>query len=199
MKNLLHDGIAVTHYWHGALPVAFLLSVPGSAEADQLRPVAGVTGRNLGQALAHLVATLPAAFPTKDRYAYRISNAWAAPLSKALGHAHTEATRAQILPPENVARVRADLAGIALVVLCGDRAQYLEAQLADFALVRAAHTSINGLNSTWPSAERAMFDPGWMARKPSQRTAARLALWAEDVARQVAALLDAGDLPTFSR
>ncbi|MFC0134364.1 hypothetical protein [Massilia eurypsychrophila] len=139
------------HFWFGSLDVAFVFSAPGSFEACHLKPIFDVTGEHLQVALSrHLVPALPTVFPSAERYDYRISNAHSSPLAKARGDRRTEAGDSTIKLPSNVERVRDDLAGCRLVVLCGKKAQRLQTQLADFPLILAGHTSMNGLNSSWP-------------------------------------------------
>ncbi|MCC6869471.1 MAG: hypothetical protein IT522_11685 [Burkholderiales bacterium] len=135
------------HYNRGRYPVAFVFSTPGARELAAGRPVAGITGENLDFALGYLHAADPRRFPTIERYAYRITNAHTEPLAASLGHATSEATPAQILAPDNIARVVEDLTGCDIVVLCGQRAQLLIAALAlpGRVIARAAHTGNRAL------------------------------------------------------
>ena len=111
------------HYCPGlpGIRVGFLFSAPGRLEEEKGAPVAGVTGANLDAALAWLHANDPAAFPSADRYDYRITNAFAEVLYEGM-HGRTEATKAEVLAPENLARVRAELSGVEAIVLCGGKA-----------------------------------------------------------------------------
>lgn len=112
------------HFWPGRLDVAFVFAAPGSAEAHQLKPIFDITGRHLDLALArHLAPALPTVFPSIDRYSYRITNAHALPLARALGDKRTEADDANIRLPANIERVRNERLGCRLVVLCGDKAK----------------------------------------------------------------------------
>lgn len=115
------------YFWLGSLDVGFVFSAPGTHEADQLVPLAGATGVHLDMALnRHLMPALPEAFPTGNRYDYRITNAHITPLSHALGHGRTEANDGVIRTLTNADRVRAELAGCRLVILCGAKAQLLK-------------------------------------------------------------------------
>jgi hypothetical protein len=191
--DALEDLPSSAHFWPGWLDIAFVYSAPGSFEALHLKPIFDVTGDNLQLALArHLTPGLPTVFPSIDRYDYRITNAHAAPLANALGHCRTEATDAEIRSAANIERVRVELAGSRLVVLCGNKAHLLGKHLADFPLVRAGHTSMNGLNSRWPDRKQQTVDPHWRAMSGAQRTASRIGLWALDVEHQARALLGAG-------
>lgn len=89
--------------------MAFVFSAPGTKENGKGRPVAGATGENLEFALAHLCQKEPKYFPSSDRYAYRITNAFQSALSIGLGSGRTEASSAEILKPTNVSRVVEEL------------------------------------------------------------------------------------------
>lgn len=142
------------HYNRGRYPVAFVFSTPGARELAAGRPVAGVTGENLDFGLHELHALDPRRFPSTDRYDYRITNAHTEPLAASLGHRASEATPAQILAPDNLARVVAELAGCAIVVLCGQRAQLLAGTLAQAGrtLGRATHTGNRALVAKYHGA-----------------------------------------------
>lgn len=187
------DAPPSAHFWPGRLDVAFVYSAPGSFEAHHLKPIFDVTGEHLDLALLHhLAPALPSVFPSIDRYDYRITNAHAAPLAHALGDGRTEAGNAVIRLTSNVERVRHELAGCRLVVLCGKKAHLLRKHLADFPLVLAGHTSMNGLNSRWPARKQRAQVPHWDAMSGAQRTASRIALWALDVEDQTRASLRTG-------
>lgn len=178
------------HFWPGYLDVAFIFSAPGSAEARELKPIADITGRHLDSALKrHLSPALPSFFPSIDRYDYRITNAHALPLALARGDARTEADDAEIRLPANIERVRDELIGCRLVVLCGDKAKLLKKHLSDFAVVSAGHLSMTGLNSRWPDRKQLAANRNWMTLSGDERTAERISCWARDVAGQVETVL----------
>lgn len=79
-------------------------------------------------------------------------------------------------------------------MLCGNKAHLLRKHLADFSLVLAGHTSMNGLNSRWPDRKQKAVDPDWDALSGAERTARRIELWALHVQAQTGALLAAGAL-----
>lgn len=186
--------VAGVHFWPGWLDVAFVFSAPGTFEADWGKPVAGVTGEHLDLALVQLASALPEIFPSAQRYDYRITNAYPAPLSHARGDARTEAAGAAITARANVARVREELHGCRLVVLCGNKAGLLRQNLRDVHVLVAGHTSMNGLNARWPDRKRRLVDPAWDSKSGAQRTTDRIALWARDVECQARALPAAGAL-----
>lgn len=147
------------HYCRGKLPTAFVLSVPGAAEADKRRPVSGDTGKNLDLALACLSSRNPTLFPSSRRYDYRITNAFAEPRAKSLGHASSEAKASEIRTSANIARVIKDLSGCNLVLLCGKKAQLLSAAIeaCGMQVVKVPHPGHRGLNkafSTYPKERR---------------------------------------------
>jgi hypothetical protein len=178
------------HFWKGRFSVGFVFSVPGTHEANEGKPLFDASGKNLDQALsAHLTRSLPGIFPSADRYDYRITNAYHAPMSKARGDKVTEAAAAKILAPENIARVIRELEGVDLVLLCGKKAQLLALALADRPLVLTSHTSFSGLNSRWHNDE---LGGDWSNRSSSDRTAERLRLWSDDVKAEISKVQRAG-------
>jgi hypothetical protein len=134
---------------HGNLDVAFVFSAPGTKESINGRPVAGATGENLEFALAHLCQKQPNYFTSLNRYDYRITNAFQSALSIGLGSGRSEASSAEILKPANVRRVVDELEGCRLVILCGNKAQLLQATLrhSEFRVVCVTHTSNQALSS----------------------------------------------------
>lgn len=179
------------YYWPGSLDVAFVFSAPGSAEAHQVKPIFDITGRHLDMVLErHLSLALPTVFSSGDRYSYRITNARSLPLARAFGDVRTEADDAEIQLASNMKRVRDELLGCRLVVLCGDKAKLLKKNLSSFSVVSAGHLSMTGLNRRWP--ERKQPDPHWATLTGEERTAVRIALWARDVATQTSKVLGVG-------
>lgn len=184
---------ASVHFWHGHLDVAFVFSAPGRAEAHQKKPIFDITGHHLDWALTrHLAPALPTIFQSMDRYDYRITNAHVLPLALALGDVRTEADDAAIRSPANIARVRDELTGCRLVVLCGDKAKLLKKHLGGFAVVSAGHLSMTGLNSRWPNRKLLADDPRWAALSGEERTAERISFWARDVTDQASIVLGIG-------
>lgn len=179
------------HFWRGTLNVGFILSAPGTFEAKECKPAFGVTGTHLDRALKILKSELPTIFLSTDRYEYRITNAYSKPLSIARGDSRTEAPNTSISNHINVERLRDELNGCRLVVLCGDKAHLLKKYLSDFPLVIASHTSSAGLNSRWPKNR---LGDGWAAKMPSERTNERIRRWASEVNDQVRELIEAGKL-----
>ncbi|WP_177225034.1 hypothetical protein [Variovorax sp. 770b2] len=161
------------HFHAGKHSTAFCFSVPGAKEKDSGMPVTGMTGKNLEEALAILTQARPEAFPSPARFDYRITNAFAPALARSLGDERTEATRREILDPVNVARVRQELEGMQLVVLCGNRATYLKEDLlkAGLNVIQCSHTSNQGLNSRHNSA-------ALRAPTPNERRKQRIHSWA---------------------
>ncbi len=170
------------HYCHGTQSTAFVLSVPGAAEAAAGRPVSGDTGANLDAALHLLHAEDPTNFPSTGRYEYRITNAFAKARAKSLGDSSSEARDAEVVEAQNVARVIEELNGCDLVVLCGRKAQLLAGKLGPYGkrVVKVAHPGNSGLNSTYPPV---VASKG--AVNPRQ---GRVALWAQDVLNSVRAI-----------
>lgn len=200
LSALEAPGAGFAHFWQGLLQVAFVFSAPGTWEAHQRKPIFDVTGKHLDIALGrHLSPSLPSVFSSCDRYDYRITNASSIPVSHALGHGKTEASRSAVLREVNIARVRAELAGCQLVALCGARARLLERHLTDFPLVLVGHTSMSGLNKRWSDDSQLALDPDWFEKTGKQRTSARISHWARDVEDQVRALLDGGQLAALNQ
>lgn len=161
------------HYHPGRHPIAFVFSAPGAREKASGMPVSGMTGENLQEALALLAQVRPDLFPSADRYDYRITNAFVQPLARSLGDRRTEATRNEILAPDNVARVKRELEGMRCVVLCGDKAAHLAEALAAsaFRVVRCSHTSNQALVSCHNDAATG-------GATPSERRKLRSRAWA---------------------
>src|SRR5438034_8644817 len=118
------------HFNRGNIAVGFIFSAPGARESAEGKPVAGVTGENLEFALAYLHSKRPDLFPSPGRYSYRITNAFSNPLAKSRGDRSSEATFSQVTAAANVARVKKELRGCNLVILCGRRAQALSPMIA---------------------------------------------------------------------
>lgn len=166
-----------SHFWHGTCAVAFVFSVPGEIEKTSGRPISGSTGENLSMALEHLNSAMPDVFISTDRYAYRITNAYDQPIAKALGHIYTEATDAQVLQTENVARVIAEIDGCETVVLCGRKAQLLNEFITTPGrkVARVWHTSNQALCRKYNTTSVKQIN------NPRLRREERIKLWAKEL------------------
>lgn len=162
------------HYWEGKIQIAFVFSVPGAAEQEADRPVAGETGRNLEVALDHLHKALPELFRSKDKYDYRITNAFTNPIARSLGHSASEAPDKKIKEPENLARVVRELKSCDIVILSGKKSQLLRKHLEALGktTISVPHVGNAGLNSitlsevaaTTPSERRKLRIEEWVDR-----------------------------------
>lgn len=172
------------HYWKGALSIAFVFSAPGAKEVAAGRPVAGDTGDNLNSALRVLAARRPAIFLSVDRYQYRITNSHSAPLAASRGDRYTEPTKTEVLRPENVSRVLSELAGCTLVILCGDRAGWLEKDVRTLGMptIRVPHVGNIALNRSYRLA------PEVRSKRSAERRMQRVACWCDDVLASLDAL-----------
>lgn len=180
MSNLSparHPAVHAPHFWQGQLPVAFVFSVPGANEKTAGRPVSGATGENLSFALQHLHAELPDVFSSTDRYAYRITNAYSAPIAKSLGDSSSQASDLQVQAPENIIRVVRDINGCNFVILCGLKAQLLSEAIRqpNRTVVCAWHTSNQALSNKFGSLEVSRLP------EPHARRQLRAKLWAQEI------------------
>jgi uracil-DNA glycosylase len=169
------------HFCRGRFPVAFVFSVPGKAEALAGRPVAGDTGSNLDEALIHLRSARPASFPSLDRYDYRITNAYAEPMARSLGHSRSEPTDAEVRDLRTRERVLRDLVDCDLVILGGRKAGSIAQVIrrSGRKVVIVPHVGNQGLNS---SIELNDVD---RSSSSSGRRQQRIRLWAEAVLRGI--------------
>jgi uracil-DNA glycosylase len=144
---------ASAHYSRGTLQVAFVLSAPGEAEEHRKRPAAGSTGENINSALTFLNSIDPLTFASKSRYDYRITNAWASVLSASRGDGRTEPSPSEVRQSSNVERVRSEVSGCTLLILCGDRPAILSKSLAFPArrVVVVSHIGNKALNRKYSS------------------------------------------------
>lgn len=177
----MFDQGSCVHFWRGNHPLAFVFSVPGRLEIQACRPVSGVTGENLEMALAHLNKMMPHLFPSPDRYAYRIANAYRHPMAKALGHRKTEASAKQILHSENIARVISEINGCDLVVLCGKNAKLLSAHLCSSGrhIFEMCHTSNQALARCYRVASHSHEMTGRSRRE------VRVKMWAMELVEKL--------------
>ncbi len=168
------------HYCKGKIGIAFVFSVPGAAEQAADRPVAGETGRNLCAALEHLCLALPGMFKSKDRYDYRITNAFAVPIARSLGHSSSEASNATVCNPNNISRVIRELENCSTVVLSGRKAQLLRNHLEVIGkfVISVPHAGNSGLNSI--TLAKAVAAP-----TPTARRLQRIEKWSNMIIQSV--------------
>lgn len=167
------------HYCKGTQPVAFVFSVPGRKEQLIGKPVVGATGKNLEDALKELHRSAPELFKSRDRYAYRITNAFKDPTYKAKD-GMTERSKKEILAEDNVERVVNELRGCEMVVLCGRKARLLKEELEKSAGLRVLsmwHTSSQALLSKYNEPELRNLATSTM------RSEKRAELWARELLR----------------
>ncbi len=176
-------------YNRGSLPLVFVLCVPGTYEARQLKPASGDTGVNLESALLLLHRARPILFASTHRYDYRISNAFPSPISVALGHKRSEPSNSQVVSQSNVARILREIEGCSHVVICGRKAKLLLPAILGTgkAIVATAHVGNKGLNTTFRLSEAEAAAPA-IARR--QR---RVKLWVTDVLSQLNGLPDVNE------
>ena len=181
------------HYCKGNLPIAFVFSAPGNDEVDCGRPVVGNTGDNLDYALGCLRVLAPNIFSSSHRYDYRITNAFPQPLAKNIGNGRTEATRSEILTDGNVERVRIDIEGCRLVVLCGKKANYLSSSLKGMSIlvVQAVHIGNKGLNGKFK------LSSDLNKLTPSNRRHERARLWASQLLQDINLACENTHNPSF--
>jgi uracil-DNA glycosylase len=149
---------------------AFVLSAPGRLERKQGHPAAGETGKTLDQLLVHLHRADARHFPFLCRRDYRIVNAVATVLYKRETR-RTEAYLSQVRKPANLARLRAELAGIDYIVALGIRAASALGELQLEPDLAGVHPSLQKLNRAYAS----------LAATPGARRLERVRLFAVDV------------------
>ena len=176
--------IGVTaHFNKGRLRLAFLFSAPGAREHAARRPVAGVTGENLDFALGYLHSKRPDLFASSERYAYRITNAFSQPLARSRGDRASEARRDQIVENANIARIKRELRGCDLVIVCGRKAQLLSRLLSTprRSVIDMPHIGNRALSTQYSG--RRFSAPA----SPIARRKLRARAWAEDLLRSLRA------------
>jgi hypothetical protein len=139
------------HFNQGLYPIAFVFSVPGTHESSSKKPVTGDTGVNLNMALELLVEKKNEVFPSLCRYDYRITNAFATPMSIALGARCSEASNKQVMKTENIQRVQNEVRDCSHIILCGIKAQKLRCHLQNegVTLIAISHISNSALNNRY--------------------------------------------------
>ena len=178
------------HYCKGRLPIAFVFSAPGNNEIICGRPVAGTTGENLDEALVLLSVLAPNIFSSPHRYEYRITNAFPELRAKNIGNGRTEATKSEILTDSNIQRIRFDVEGCRLVVLCGRKANYLSSIFVgnNVFIVQAVHVGNKGLNGKFE------LSSDWNKSTSGERRHERTRLWAIQLLQDINLLSDAPSL-----
>ena len=114
----------------------FVFICPGRFEAARGIPCAAGTGANLGRVLVELHGLRPDLFPAPERSKYVITNSWKEVEFPALT-GRSVPTEAEVLAPENLARLRSEIAHLETVVACGAQAQAAVRALAANGAIRA--------------------------------------------------------------
>jgi uracil-DNA glycosylase len=174
---------ASVHFNNGRLGVAFVFSAPGAREIAAGKPVAGVSGENLDFALEYLHAKCSRLFASPQRYAYRITNASSLPLARSRGDLASEAKPAHIVERANIARIKRELRGCDLVILCGRRAELLSPLIVTpgRAIISMSHIGNRALATKY-SGSRHSAGASPLARRKSRARA-----WARELLRSLQA------------
>jgi hypothetical protein len=114
----------------------FVFICPGRFEAARGIPCAAGTGANLGRALVELHGLRPDLFSAPERSKYVITNSWEKVEFPALT-GRSVPTEAEVLVPENLARLRAEIEALSTIVACGDQARAAVRALAGAGAIRA--------------------------------------------------------------
>lgn len=152
----------------------FVFICPGRFEAARGYPCAAGTGANLGRVLPLLHERRPDLFGSPDRGSYVITNSWPIVEYPALT-GRSVPTEAEVLAPTNLARLAAEIAGLAVVVACG-----AQAQAAVRALQAAGQLPARVAFGRHLSQRSVNMIPG------GTDTPSRIARWCDDVLAQLA-------------
>lgn len=151
--------------------VGFVFICPGRFEASRGYPCAAGTGANLARALVELNRRAPVVFPSAQRHAYLVTNAWARVEYPALT-GRSVPSEAEVLDPVNLARLAAEIAELDTVVACGAQAhaalRAIRLERPDLRVAYARHLSQRSVNMI----------PG------GSDTLQRIARWADQVLEQ---------------
>ncbi len=158
----------------------FVFICPGRFEAQRGYPCAAGTGANLARALAELHRRDPLRFPSPQRAAYVVTNAWATVEYPALT-GRSVPTVDEVLQPDNLARLARELAGLRWVVACGTQAH---------AAVRALQAS--GHLGAAVACERHLSQRSINGIRDGADTAERIARWCDSVLQQLDAVAGSG-------
>ena len=130
---------------------AFVLAVPGSKERDAERPAAGDTGDNLNRILVHLHRHDPIAFPSTDRYNYRIVNS----LETVMFGDDSMPDLSDVCKANNVARVAEQLEGVTTIVALSAPAIAIVKEVGIIPTYsHSVHPGMRGLNNYYPGLGR---------------------------------------------
>lgn len=133
------------------MQTAFVLAVPGSKERDAQRPAAGDTGENLNRILIHLQRHDPAAFPSLDRYDYRIVNS----MELVMCGDKSMPDLADVCDPSNVARLAEQLEGFVIVVALSVPAiEGVKEAGIQRTYSHPVHPGMRGINNLYPGLGR---------------------------------------------
>jgi len=140
MKNSTHLNIGFDKN-----TVAFLFSCPGQEEEKNNKPVSGKTGNNLDILLKYLIIQGKNYFPYKNRYNYRITNAWNKVEYKNKTN-RTEATITEIMQEKNLTRIQSELKNMKILILFGKKAQKI-INFINFngIAIKSKHLSMQGI------------------------------------------------------
>ena len=115
----------------------FVFICPGRFEAARGYPCAAGTGANLARALVELARRAPERFPSADRRDYVVTNAWPQVEYPALTD-RSVPTDAEVLIPDNLARLAGEITGLRSVVACGAQAHAAVRALAARGAIEAS-------------------------------------------------------------
>ncbi|TSE23425.1 hypothetical protein Tsedi_02206 [Tepidimonas sediminis] len=170
-------GLAPHHQPCPGAATGFVFICPGRFEAQRGYPCAAGTGANLARVLVELHRRDPRRFASPHRADYVVTNAWARVEYPALT-GRSVPTVEEVLAPDNLARLAAELAGLRWVVACGAQAH---------AAVRALRAA--GRLAAAIACERHLSQRSINGIRTGADTTGRLARWCEGVLQQ----LDAAD------
>jgi hypothetical protein len=126
------------------VPTAFVLAAPGNKEKAAERPVAGDTGSNLDRILNHLHQYDPMAFPSIERYDYRIANS----VETVMSGDDSMPDLVDVLRPENLLRLSMQLSGYRTIVALSEPAiEAVRAVGLAPRFVHQTHPGMRGLNN----------------------------------------------------
>jgi hypothetical protein len=154
---------------------AFVFSCPGQKEELLGHPCAGATGRNLDLALPKLHAQCPERFTSPLRSDYVLTNSWSQ-IEYPAKTGRSEATAAEILSSDNLARLERELAGIQTILICGQKAKHAVLALQGQNRLQSARVAVvMHLSPLAVNSHKA-----WLGKSGDER----LALWAQAAALQ---------------
>ncbi|MGQ9725064.1 MAG: hypothetical protein ACUVVU_06895 [Tepidimonas sp.] len=170
---LLRTGVSPHYQPCPGARTGFVFICPGRFEAQRGYPCAAGTGANLGRVLVELHRRDPVRFASMHRVDYVVTNAWPQVEYPALT-GRSVPTLAEVLQPNNLRRLAAELAGLQWVVACGALAHEAVRALRDGGRLVAqaaygCHLSQRALNTMRGATD----------------TAGRVALWAAAVVQQL--------------